>query len=120
MREPSLKNLSNNFKIEKAIITFLLDLGLLKEFKACPFCKNKLTISLIRRFKYKCKLCKKEWSIRKDSPLACTRAPLPKIASAYILYSRGMSKLQVSKEIKSSYNTINRIIKIFKKVAYNE
>lgn len=105
---------------EKSAINYLKLLGLLKNFESCPFCNKKNTISLIRRNKYKCKACRKEWSIRKGSPFENLRISLSKIALVSILFSNKLSKPEISKKIKLSYTTVDKIIKILQNVAYNE
>ena len=53
--------------VEKAE-EFLRAKGVLKTFTYCPFCGDK-SIGKVRRNFFRCHICKKEWSVRKDSIL---------------------------------------------------
>ena len=57
-----LPYLSSEEKAEE----YLREVGILKTFTECPHCKSE-SIGRVRRSKYKCYRCKKEWSIKYGS-----------------------------------------------------
>ncbi len=56
---------------------YLREQGILKTFQECPQCQG-TRINRVRRTKYKCYSCNREWGVRRDSILEGLRVPFTK------------------------------------------
>ena len=99
---------------EQKAIEYLRKKKVLKDFKSCPHCKKR-KLWETKRFTYKCSFCLKEWSIRTDSILSGWRISIAKFLTAIKLFEMETTALKVSKEIKISYMTTLKLLKLFRK-----
>lgn len=111
--------LSECIATEEAAITFLQSKGILKEYRECPYCRGN-NIWRIRRYKYKCRNCRKEWGIRKDSILENFKIPLRKVILSIKLFELEISALKASKQLKISYNTILKLYDFYRHLILKE
>jgi transposase len=98
---------------EESAIQFLIGKGILLTFKECPFCKGK-KIWRVRRQKYKCGSCKKEWGIRYGSILEGFKVPIRTFVLALKLFELEISALKASKQLKVSYFTTLKLYDRFR------
>lgn len=108
-----LIDIINSADDEIKLEEYLIELGLLKSFKQCPFCSND-KFGVVRRNKLKCYRCKREWSKRKDSPIENLNVSGTKILLAIKLFEHGIGFERVlyelsmfRKTLKSLENIIN-------------
>lgn len=77
----NLSELAQYIRDEEKSEQALIEKGILKRYDVCPFC-GEGRISRIRRAKYKCYRCNKEWGVRRDSILKGLRVPFTKFLMA--------------------------------------
>lgn len=100
-------------------INYLRQVDILKTYEFCPHCGSH-RIGEVRRQKYKCYSCKKEWGIRKGSILENLRVPFEKFLMAIKLFEMEISGLQASKQLGISYNTLMNIFNMIRESIYYE
>jgi transposase len=83
----------------------LREIGILKRYTACPFC-GKNHIGRVRRFKFKCYRCNKEWGIRRGSILEGLKIPFTKFLMAIMLFGLETSVNESAKQLGFAYNTV--------------
>jgi len=92
----------------------LRKMGILRTFDVCPFCGG-TRFGRVRRFKFKCYGCKKEWGVRRDSMLEGLRTPFAKFLMAVKLFELDTSANAAKKQLGVSYNTVYGIFDLIRK-----
>jgi transposase len=105
--------LTEHIKDEDSAIEYLRSKGILKVYESCPYCGCKEYWG-IRRRKYKCKGCRREWSIRKGSILDNFKIPFRKFLLSLKLFEMELSALRVSKQLKISYVTALKLYDFYR------
>lgn len=98
---------------EESAERYLREQGILKTFTACPHCQG-TRIKRVRRFKYKCYSCNREWGVRRDSILAGLRVPFSKFLMAIKLFEIDTSVREAAKQLGLAYNTVYNIHSLFR------
>ena len=93
---------------EERAEAYLREHGILKTFEECPHCGSK-RINRVRRFKYKCYSCNREWGIRRGSIIEGLRVPFTKFLIAITLFEIDTSVRDASKQLGLAYNTVYNI-----------
>lgn len=101
--------IGNEEKAEHA----LLELGILKRYTACPICGEN-RIGRVRRTKYKCYRCNKEWGVRRGSILEGLKVPFTKFLMAIKLFELDTSVRESAKQLSLAYNTVYRLFQIIR------
>jgi transposase len=83
----------------------LREIGILKQYTACPFCGEN-HIGRVRRFKIKCYHCNKEWGVRRGSILEGLKIPFTKFLMAIKLFELDTSVRESAKQLGLAYNTV--------------
>ena len=73
----NLNELAQYIGNEEKAEQVLVEKGILKRYEACPFC-GEGQIGRVRRTKYKCYRCNKEWGVRRGSILEGLKVPFTK------------------------------------------
>jgi len=81
----NLNELAQYIGDEEKAEQVLREIGILKRYAACPFCGEN-HIGRVRRFKFKCYCCNKEWGVRRRSILECLKTPFTKFLMAIKLF----------------------------------
>ena len=84
---------------------FLQAQGILQRFDHCPYCGN-TGIGRVRRGKYKCYGCRKEWGPRRGSILEGLRVPLVRVLISIKLFELDTSVREAAHQLGLSYNTV--------------
>ena len=87
--------------------------GILKQFKQCPYCEG-TRIGRVRRGKYKCYNCRKEWGPRRGSILEGLRVPLVRVLIAIKLFELDTSVREAAHQLDLSYNTVYGLFDLFR------
>jgi transposase len=103
------KYIGDEEKAEEA----LLELGVLKRYTKCPICGEN-RIGRVRRTKYKCYCCNKEWGVRRGSVLAGLKIPFTKFLMAIKLFELDTSVRESAKQLGLAYNTVYRLYHILR------
>ena len=103
-----LIRLSRLMQSEARAEAYLREVGLLKTFTECPYCAASGP-RRIRRLKYKCYRCRREWSARKGSFLESFRIPYRTFLLALKLFELEAPVRQAAKELGLAYNTTHRL-----------
>lgn len=101
--------IGNEEKAEEA----LQELGILKRYTSCPFCGEN-RIGRVRRTKYKCYNCTKEWGVRRGSILEGLKVPFTKFLMAIKLFELDTSVRESAKQLGLAYNTVYRLYQILR------
>jgi transposase len=91
----------------------LLELGILKRYTACPFC-GKERIGRVRRTKYKCYHCNREWGVRRGSILEGLKIPFTKFLMVIKLFELDTSVRESAKQLGLAYNTVYHLYQILR------
>ena len=91
----------------------LIELGILKRYTVCPIC-GKDRIGRVRRTKYKCYHCNKEWGVRRGSILEGLKIPFTKYLMAIKLFELDTSVRESAKQLGLAYNTVYRLYQILR------
>ena len=89
---------------EESAEGYLRAQGILKTYEECPHCGSK-RINRVRRFKYKCYSCNREWGVRRGSILEGLRIPFTKFLMAIKLFELDASVRESAKQLGLAYNT---------------
>ena len=89
-------------------------MGILRTFDVCPFCGG-TRFGRVRRGRFKCYGCRREWSIRRDSMLEGLRTPFAKFLMAVKLFELGTSANAAKKQLGVSYNTVYGIFDLIRR-----
>lgn len=87
--------------------------GILERFDQCPYCES-TRIGRIRRGKYKCYGCRKEWGPRRGSILEGLRVPLVRVLITIKLFELDTSVREAAHQLKLSYNTVYDLFDLFR------
>lgn len=87
--------------------------GILKQFDCCPYCESK-RIGRIRRYKFKCYNCRKEWGSRRGSVLEGLRVPLIRVLISIKLFELDTSVREAARQLDLSYNTVYDLFDLFR------
>ena len=109
--------LSQQLVSEEEAAEFLREKKILKTFESCPYCQSSHFYP-VRRGKYKCANCKREWSQRKDSILENRRIPFSKFVWALKLFELEVPVLRATKELGLAYNTTHGLFTLFRRQIY--
>jgi transposase len=88
--------------------------GILERFDQCPYCAS-TRIGRVRRGKYKCYGCRKEWGPRRGSILEGLRVPLVRVLIAIKLFELDTSVREAAHQLSLSYNTVYDLFDLFRK-----
>jgi len=94
--------------------TYLREQGILKTYEDCPYCHS-TRINRVRRAKYKCYSCSREWGVRRDSILEGLRVPFTKFLMAIKLFELDTSVREAAKQLGLAYNTVYNIHSLIRK-----
>jgi len=89
---------------EEEATAFLLKAGVLKSWTACPWC-GKYNIGRIRRNKYRCRDCGREWGLRKGSILEGTRVSCRTFVNTVQLFADDVPVNDAARRLGTAYNT---------------
>lgn len=92
---------------------YLQEQGILQRFDECPYCTS-TRIGRIRRGKYKCYGCRKEWGPRRGSILEGLRVPLVRVLIAIKLFELDTSVREAAHQLSLSYNTVYDLFDLFR------
>jgi len=101
--------ISDEEKAEQA----LLGLGILKRYPTGPFCGED-RMGRVRRFKFKCYRCNKEWGVRRGSILEGLKIPFTKFLMAIKLFELDTSVRESAKQLGLAYNTVYPLYQILR------
>jgi len=99
---------------EESAEAYLREQGILKTYEECPYCGSK-RFNRVRRFKYKCYSCHREWGVRRGSILEGLRVPFTKFLMAIKLFELDTSVREASKQLGLAYNTVYNIHSLIRK-----
>jgi transposase len=91
----------------------LRESGILKKYTTCPFCGEN-RIGRVRRTKYKCYRCNKEWGVRRGSILEGLKIPFTKFLMAIKLFELDTSVRESAKQLGLAYNTVYHLYQILR------
>lgn len=91
----------------------LIEKGILKRYEVCPFCGED-RLGRVRRTKYKCYRCNKEWGVRRGSILEGLKIPFTKFLMAIKLFELDTSVRESAKQLGLAYNTVYRLYHILR------
>ncbi|KLO24473.1 hypothetical protein X275_00275 [Marinitoga sp. 1197] len=104
----------DKIKDDKKAEEFLMEIGVLKLKKECPYCGCKEIYS-IRRNHFKCKSCRREWSKYNESIFKDIRIKPLKFIKIIHELAKGKMLKRISEDLKVSYNTVLKIRKLLLK-----
>jgi len=84
---------------------YLREQGILKTYHDCPYCHG-ARINRVRRAKFKCYTCNREWGVRRGSILEGLRVPFTKFLMAIKLFEIDTSVREAAKQLGLAYNTV--------------
>jgi len=87
--------------------------GILERFDRCPYCES-TRIDRVRRGKYKCYGCRKEWGPRRGSILEGLRVPRVRVLIANKLFELDTSVREAAHQLGLSYNTVYDLFDLFR------
>ena len=87
--------------------------GILQRFDHCPYCESN-RIGRVRRGKYKCYGCRKEWGPRRGSILEGLRVPQVRVLIAIKLFELDTSVREAAHQLGLSYNTVYDLFDLFR------
>ena len=91
----------------------LREIGVLKRYTTCPL-YGENHIGRVRRFKFKCYRCNKEWGVRRGSVLEGLKIPFTKFLMAIKLFELDTSVRESSKQLGLAYNTVYHLYQILR------
>jgi len=92
---------------------YLQGQGILQRFDYCPYCESN-RIGRVRRGKYKCYGCRKEWGPRRGSIFEGLRVPLVRVLIAIKLFELDTSVREAAHQLGLSYNTVYDLFDLFR------
>lgn len=92
---------------------YLRQQGILNQFDSCPYCES-ARIGRVRRGKFKCYECRKEWGPRRGSILEGLRVPLVRVLIAIKLFELDTSVREAARQLDLSYNTVYDLFDLFR------
>jgi len=109
----NLSELAQYISDEEKAEQVLREIGILKRYATCPFC-GKHHIGRVRRFKFKCYCCNKEWGVRRGSILEGLKTPFTKFLMAIKLFELDTSVRESAKQLGLAYNTVYHLYQILR------
>jgi transposase len=109
----NLSELAQYISDEEKADQILREIGILKRFTTCPLCVEN-HIGRVRRFKFKCYRCNKEWGVRRGSILEGLKTPFTKFLMAIKLFELDTSVRESAKQLGLAYNTIYHLYQILR------
>jgi len=109
----NLSELAQYISDEEKAEQILREIGILKQYTTCPFCGENY-IGRVRRFKFKCYRCNKEWGVRKGSILEGLKTPFTKFLMAIKLFELDTSVRESAKQLGLAYNTVYHLYQILR------
>ena len=85
---------------------YLRKQGIIRKYDRCPHCES-TRIGRVRRSKFKCYDCRKEWGLRRGSILEGVRLPLARVLLA-------ISVRESTGQLDLSYNTVYDLFNLFR------
>jgi transposase len=107
----NLSELAQYIEDEAKAEQALIEKGILKRYEICPFCGED-RIDRVRRTKYKCYRCNKEWGVRRGSALERLKVPFTKFLMAIKLFELDTSVRESAKQLDLAYNIVYRLYQI--------
>lgn len=107
------KELSRYLQNEEVAEEWLREKNILKTFEACPLCGSG-HLGRIRRERYKCYACKREWNTRKGSYLESKHLALSKFIGIMKMFCDEVSASKCSYELEVYRNTVNELYHEFR------
>jgi len=101
----NLAELSRYVGDEDTAEELLRRMGVLRRFDACPFCGG-VRFGRVRRGRFKCYGCRREWSVRWGSMLEGLRTPFTRFLMAVKLFELDTSAHAAAKQLGVAYNTV--------------
>jgi len=98
---------------EEKAADFLRQKGVLMMFDVCPFCGSTM-LGRVRRGKFKCYGCRKEWGQRKASILDGLKIPFTKFIMVVKLFELDTSVREASRQLGLAYNTVYSVFNIIR------
>jgi transposase len=109
----NLSELAQYIGNEEKAEQVLREIGILKHYTTCPFCGENL-IGRVRRFKFKCYRCNKEWGVRRGGILEGQKIPFTKFLMAIKLFELDTSVRESAKQLGLAYNTVYHLYQILR------
>ena len=109
----NLSELAQYISDEEKAEQVLREIGILKRYTTCPFCGEN-HIGRVRRFKFKCYRCNKEWGVRRGSILEGLKTPFTKFLMAIKLFELDTSVRESAKQLGLAYNTVYHLYQILR------
>jgi len=92
---------------------YLRQQGIIRRYDQCPHCES-ARIGRVRRSKFKCYDCRKEWGPRRGSILEGLRVPLVRVLLAIKLFELDTSVRESAGQLNLSYNTVYSLFNLFR------
>ena len=92
---------------------YLRTQGLIRRYDRCPYCES-TRIGRVRRSKFKCYQCRREWGPRRGSILQGLRVPLARVLLAVKLFELDTSVRESASQLDLSYNTVYALFNLFR------
>ena len=114
----NLVELSQYTSDEERAEEYLREQGILKKFHDCPYCQG-MRINRVRRAKYKCYTCNREWGVRRGSILEGLRVPFTKFLMAIKLFEIDTSVREAAKQLGLAYNTVYNLHSLIRNAIFS-
>jgi len=98
---------------EKRAEEYLRKQGIIRRYDRCPHCES-TRIGRVRRSKFKCYDCRREWGPRRGSILEGLRVPLARVLLAIKLFELDTSVRESAGQLNLSYNTVYSLFNLFR------
>ncbi len=92
---------------------YLRTQGIIRRYDRCPHCAS-TRIGRVRRSKFKCYECRREWGPRRGSILEGLRVPLARVLLAIKLFELDTSVRESANQLDLSYNTAYALFNLFR------
>ena len=100
---------------EKKSEDYLRSVGILKTFSNCPRC-NGTSLGMIRGDRWKCYICKTEWTRRKDSLLSLVRIKYSEFLLCLKLFELELTADETARQLGLNYKTVYLLFRFFRMV----
>jgi transposase len=98
---------------EESAEEYLQEQGILQRYDHCPYREN-IRIGRVRRGKYMCYGCRKEWGPRRGNILKGLRVPLVRVLIAIKLFELDTLVREAAHQLDLSYNTVYDLFDLFR------
>jgi transposase len=109
----NLSELAQYISDEEKAEQVLREIGVLKRYTTCPFCGEN-HIGRVRRIKFKCYRCNKEWGVRRGSVLEGLKIPFTKFLISIKLFELDTTVRESAKQLGLAYNTVYHLYQILR------